>query len=468
MSNTQLDVWEKRWNAFERILPLDRDREDARGESKPYARYDTLKSLRQCLYVFGRSHYDFFKSGFEGDEGLHLEPSSEYPKEYVLSTILQQISFDLDVMARAAHFRLPSAAPQLRETLNKADILAYTALQPAIDAKLLTETTVVTCFQKSVSVRLMPYAPVALIGIPFSAIDCPRDLLAIPHEVGHYVYRHGILQNCQNTGTRFEALLANQLAGRPQWLLNWVEEIFADVYGCLVAGPVIGLSFQDLQAELSLQDFISEDGEHPTPALRPNVYHHALKHTNLCAGATQALENNWTKYLATRPLLGQLKFSGKDVAGQPVDVDQVNTEIAGVIDLIMNKHLNSLLNSNRSGAHSQNSVWKWDDLASGEAVEHLYDKFTERVKALPSTVDGYVPELLIAGEKGDAKMRLETPRAGNSVKPIERKPGATGLWIDALKASKGSGQPLTMPAEIWTALLSGNGWAIEGPGGNAH
>ena len=296
------------------------------------------------------------------------------------------------MIGRAAHYRLTTALRDARETLDKADILAYTALKPAIKANLLPDMTVVTYFQKSVSVHIMPYAPVALIGIPFSAIDNPCDLLAIPHEVGHYVYRHGIFQDQAHKGSRFEAVLRNQLAGRPQWLLNWVEEIFADVYGCLVAGPVIALSFQDLQAEYALPDFISEDGEHPTPALRPNVYHHALKHGNLCTEATAALESHWAQYLATRPTLGALKFAGAGVAGELINVDEVNTQMAGVVDKIMDEHLKILSTANPGASQNEKTVWVRDDLTSGEAVEHLYDKFVQRVEGMSSNVTAVVPE----------------------------------------------------------------------------
>ncbi|MCX6050529.1 MAG: hypothetical protein NT075_36010 [Chloroflexi bacterium] len=462
MRNQQIDVWEKRWHALNRIL----QNNQTGGDENLAPRQETLKSLRKCLQVFGGSHYDFFKSGFEGDEGIYLEPSPRYPQEYVLSIILDQISFDLDVMARAEHFRMPTALPEMRTTLNKADILAYAALEPAIKANLLPDMTVVTYFQKSVTVRILPYAPVALIGIPFSTIDSPRDLLAIPHEVGHYVYRHGIFQQCQHTGSRFEAVLSNELAGRPQWLLNWLEEIFADVYGCLVAGPLIALSFQDLQAALPLSEFIGEDGEHPTPALRPNIYHRVLEHSGLCPAMTQALETRWAKYLATRPGLTGLQFAGAGVAGQALNVDLVNTEITSVINKLMDQHLKLLLDAARTNYKNQDALWAWHDVPNGEAVDGLYARFAQQVEHMPSKLVKYVPELILSNEK---EMYLTALKADKESKPVVRKVGETGLWIDALKAKKGSGQPLTMPAEIWTALLNSNGWATEGPGGgNAH
>jgi hypothetical protein len=451
-----IDVWDKRWSALERILQAEHEGAEYRIDGKLYPRYETLKNLRQCLYVFGRNHYDFFKNGFAGSHGVYLEPLREYPKEYVLSTILQQISFDLDVMARAEHFRMPTAMPEMRDTLNKADILAYSALAPAIKANLLPNTTVVTYFQKSVTVRLIPYAPVALIGIPFSAIDNPRDLLAIPHEVGHYVYRHGVFQDNAYKGARFAAILNKELAGRPQWLLKWVEEIFADVYGCLVAGPVIARSFQDLQAEWSQQDFMKDDSEHPIGALRPHVYHQVLEASGFCEAAKEALEKKWREYLATRRIGDAFTPATGDDA---IKLTAANRAMDEVIKTIMDEHyLRSLLTFYRPSSVAPDSVWKWDDLEEGENVDRLYDKFTHRVQTIDMTV--VVPELTLAEKKSEAKASVES---------IECKPGETGLWIDALKASKSSGRPLTMPPEIWTALLVTNGWAIEGPtGGNTH
>ena len=83
----------------------------------------------------------------------------------------------------------------------------------------------------------------------------------------------------------------------------------------------------------------------------------------------------------------------------------------------------------------------------------------ERLRRLVRTVG-------IELDRGQVRERLVLQ--GRRGARVLGKPGETGLWIDALKAKKGSGQPLTMPPSIWAALLNSNGWATEWPRGTAH
>jgi hypothetical protein len=39
--------------------------------------------------------------------------------------------------------------------------------------------------------RVIPYADVALIGLPISVLGNQEDVLAIPHEVGHFLFWNG-------------------------------------------------------------------------------------------------------------------------------------------------------------------------------------------------------------------------------------------------------------------------------------
>ena len=464
MSEQRVDIWEKRWGALDRILQATLT-VPANGHNIP--RQETLQSLRQCLHAFGRSHFDFFKSGFAGKRGIILEPSSEYPEEYVLNTILNQVAHDLDVLDRATHQRMSTAVPDMIKTLNRADTLAYTALEPAIQEHLIANTTVVTYFQKSVTVRIVPYAPVALIGIPFSAIDSPRDLLAIPHEVGHYVYRHGIFQ-AEHSGSRVAAVLRNELSDRPQWLLNWLEEIFADIYGCLVAGPVIALSFQALAGDSTLTEFTEDDGEHPVHAVRSNVYTSILRRSRFSEEATKALEHGWKRQMAARRAPNKFVPHGVPATTEnEISLAQANAEVGDVIETIMDEHLKDLLDPDRIGPDSQDPIWIWDDLDDGERLDQLYDKFSQRVEKMNGADTASVPELKVTkGEQSrEAVARLAARNPNTGIKTVEHKLGDTGLWVDAMKVAATEGRALHMPPEIWTALLDTNGWAVEGPGG---
>ncbi|MDQ3249847.1 MAG: hypothetical protein M3Q45_11655 [Chloroflexota bacterium] len=475
MFNQHADVWEKRWESLDRILqaghptpPTPSTPATMAGRSLP--RQETLQSLRTCLLAFGRSHFDFFKDGFAGQRGIILEPSSEYPKEYVLNTVLRQVAFDLDVIERATQQRMATAVPDMIKTLHRADILAYTALEPAIQEHLLANTTVVTYFQKAATVRLVPYAPVTLIGIPFTAIDSPRDLLAIPHEVGHYVYRQGVFQSSQHTGSRVAAVLRKELSGHPAWLLNWLEEIFADIYGCLVAGPVIGLSFQAVAGQSTLAAFTEDDGEHPVHAVRSHIYTSVLRRSHFCEEATKALEHAWQRQMAARQAPTQFVPHEPDAAvKKEITLEAANAEISTVIETIIDEHLKNLLDPDRIGPDSQAPVWIWDDLEEGERLDDLYTKFSARVEAMPDEDTPAVPELkAMDGENNRSVVRLEANKPSTGIKPVAHKVGDTGLWIDAIKDAAHSERTLHMPPEVWTALLDSNGWATEGPGGLPH
>ena len=63
----------------------------------------------------------------------------------------------------------------------------------------------------------------------------------------------------------------------PEWLAAWEEEIFADVYAALVAGPVAGLSVQAMLMDGLPAALTSDDGDHPLGALRPAAYTAALR-----------------------------------------------------------------------------------------------------------------------------------------------------------------------------------------------
>ena len=212
--------------------------------------------------------------GFTTGRFNNLTPLPGYPLDYVFRGVINQSFNDLQVIEWAIDQRR-NGSDAMRDTLAIADQLAFAALQPAIQSDLVpAETAVITYFEKFASIRIIPYANVALIGIPFSCVSTPEDFLAIPHEVGHYVFGRASRAN----GNVRKLLNDDYGRQRPDYVKAWIEEIAADVYGCLIAGPVIALDFQDLQLEKRPQKFNVDDGEHPTPILRPQVYHKVLHH----------------------------------------------------------------------------------------------------------------------------------------------------------------------------------------------
>lgn len=309
------EVWQRRWQALDHRLRLAENRlQQTMGEaSDPSSPPGALLALLTRLIVFASGQFHFFEDGFTVRRFHSLAELPQYPLDYVFRGVINQAFNDLQVIEWAAEQRL-NGSDAMRAALHAADQLAYAALEPAIAGNLLdANTTVITYFEKFASIRVLPYANAALIGIPFSCIHTPQDFLAIPHEVGHYVFGRGRLPE----GNLRKLLYATYDAGapHPEYVRDWIEEIAADVYGCLIAGPVIALDFQDLQLEKSPKKFTADDGEHPAPILRPPIYHKVLHNQRVTGKGdawAAALDTVWTyrrrQFQAHQDAAAQEKF----------------------------------------------------------------------------------------------------------------------------------------------------------------
>lgn len=308
MSSNTVDfpLWKTRWQAQKSYLG---SLKSSVGTST-ISRRTTILSLIEQLEIFGQSQMDFFEEafvqGFIGGAKCKASDKNEYPPDFALSVTIQQIGFDIDVIEKCTGQR-SLGQPAIQQKLQLADKLAYEALKPAIDHTIIDDkTTIITYFQKSPDIRVIPYAPVLLVGIPFSCLNQPRDFLAIPHEVGHYVFWHG----------NFE----KKKSFTKTWDKNWYEEIFADIYGALIAGPVIGLDFQELQAARKTEDFFDDDGDHPAPVLRPFIHTNFFATDGTYKNWGAKLQTEWDKILKVKYSIADkaLQIPSKDPT-QPVD-----------------------------------------------------------------------------------------------------------------------------------------------------
>jgi hypothetical protein len=170
-------------------------------------------------------------------------------------------------------------------------------LQPAINSNVFLDPTpaVMTFFAECSSIRVMPYANLALIGIPYSSLHVPIDLLSIPHEIGHYVYWHS---RSTNPTIPLHESLEKRLSAVsiPPYVRRWIEEIFADTYACRVAGSLYIWTGQRLKRQFTLDGFFEDDDEHPAPVLRPYIYQKALFGVPDPGGVIAALKSEWDNY----------------------------------------------------------------------------------------------------------------------------------------------------------------------------
>ncbi|WP_420627184.1 hypothetical protein [Candidatus Leptofilum sp.] len=366
-----------------------------------------------------------------------LLASPRHPVSYVIRTLLDQSYFDLSVIQRAFQQR-EQGSDEEKSTLQIADWFAKDALQFA-EGKLIDPTVPITYFQKSASVRVIPYANAALIGIPFSCTTWDADYLAIAHEVGHHVYWHGRID-----GVPIPNYLALEFRGYPKWLLKWMEEIFSDVYGTIIAGPVIALRFQDMLLSQLPTHFVYDDGAHPIPLLRSWIYIYALEQLdNLIPDAViKGLKNHWEYHEKTRALERSSFLSNTDwglTDSQPhfenVSIDQAKDYLKEIVKKII-----EIL-----GKPEEDKLWS---------------------KSVNEPINYYAPENMAQLKFQLDQLYKEFPEEENSINyPNETEIQAItdsleDQLIDFIQGLRGNEN---IPPHIWLPVFAAGGWTLKGP-----
>ena len=205
---------------------------------------------------------------------------------YVLSTLLRQVSADLSNIERAFHQRAvdlrledllgvqKKTLPRV-ETLARVDVLTRRALAPALASGLLgeygrefsadylggpardeREISVVSYSAERIGIRLLPYCDAVLIEMPYTtAVDTnsggretlSREFMAIPHEVGHLIFRQGsqaswtrksTAQEAKQEKSWFDTDPTDSQAREPGSLLDtlgrWADEVYEEAKSSLL------------------------------------------------------------------------------------------------------------------------------------------------------------------------------------------------------------------------------------------
>jgi hypothetical protein len=351
---------------------------------------------------------------FTDDAADFLQPSSEhkegYSRRHLWRVLLNRASTDLQIIPAAVKQRAPRKDDQIyqevssKNTLLKADIISEQALGQSVERGFLQKTPVITYLKQNVSIRTVPYSEVVLIGVAYASMEpgfgqpneegvsfskVSRDMLAIPHEVGHHLYRKGQIpgKNQSVSSTLKERLRRSQI-WEWDWRSDWLEEIFADAYGCLVAGPVMALSFQDLLSDNPPAQISVDTGHHPIPALRPYIQTRILREITDANGnslyklAPMRLDEQWEKWLTdnfsrewanVNPLELDYKLHG---IANPVKGQQILDGLDEIIKIVL-----WTLGGKRppeADADWTHGDWKaWTkDVKDGEDPLVLYDNLT--------------------------------------------------------------------------------------------
>ena len=144
--------------------------------------------------------------------------------------------------------------------------------------------------------------------------------------------------------------------------------MFADVYGCLIAGPLSAFSMQAFLESGDRQRAWNEDNEHPTPRLRPYILSETLRvlaeldPRYQCGNVPAILDEQWTARLASwgtirveagtgRPARLYLPDTASTQLEQIVNVDRVLKSIREMIRTFASLLLDALQGSGGPAAH---------------------------------------------------------------------------------------------------------------------
>ncbi|GJM42735.1 MAG: hypothetical protein DHS20C20_30170 [Ardenticatenaceae bacterium] len=283
---------------------------------------DNCIKILAGLDNFADEGFDFFLKGYYTKKNLPV--ASGCPPRTIMRTLVNQASFDLSVIQHAVNQRrrLNGLATEQGKAVAMADQLASMALGIAVDEGYLPENaTVITYLAKSVRARLIPYYDALLISVAYASIQNgihpTRDYLALPHEIGHHLYWNG---RHPQTGQELRDLLLDNAAtagiGAGDWRLNWLEEIFCDLYAILLAGPVIILDFQDMLDDDMSDHFREDTDKHPIPELRPFIQTNILRRAKdedgnvIYAHECDKLDENWRNWIQAHPLKASYLLRG--------------------------------------------------------------------------------------------------------------------------------------------------------------
>lgn len=417
-------LWQERWGALNKAMK--RLKLLLETEYKGCPRQVTLATTVRDLQRTAEVIFQFFAE----TSGSTLQAKVGLPVNYLIDHLLEQVAFDLDVLSSAAAQRF-FGDDALQKRFVMADQLACTALQPAIAAQLIhPDTTVLTYMAQSARARVIPYAPVALIAIPFTAAAVDRDLLATAHEVGHYVYWHG-----QFTDTTFWAKLQQETAG---WCHQWREEIFADIYGAWVAGAVIALSGQDLLLDNNPNDYWNNDKEHPVIDLRPHVYNKILhERTDVQGDWAPFLKQHWLDRTQPRREQGDGRFF---LQGWQADLrklasaEALNLDTPGIVrdgqakevEKVVGK-LFDLLQPIPSGAWLAPLPTRQDITPSLANISQLYAQFTAFINQWNYPVPELADDNVVSQQRYDSLLTRinQTEKPDEEWKPLVKLHG----WV---------------------------------------
>lgn len=297
------------------------------------------------------------------------------PPMHLIRTCFRLAGVDAEILQRAIVQRRwePTTSGYTRSlqatsllVTDKLTAMALAPFQPRLPGSL--DVKPLTYFSRETHIHQLPYSDrYVLVGLSYDLItpNASRrtygdgsngekklpafELMAIPHEVGHFVYHHARMQD----GRAFLDL-GEQFKDNPYQ--RWCEEIFADVYGCLVAGPLTALGLQAILATGDREQIGEDDSEHPTPLVRPFLLSEILRELGrqqpdryAFPQAIASLDANWLAILArwgfetieASPIRIRLPAPADEYVETVINVDTILQALRPVIRVFVARLLES-------------------------------------------------------------------------------------------------------------------------------
>jgi hypothetical protein len=139
--------------------------------------------------------------------------------------------------------------------------------------------------------------PIPLIGVPWYQLRHLPDALVVCHEVGHAIENDLELE--RRTGALVDGVTGVPGERRALWR-QWRHEVFADVFGAVVAGPAFAWSMHDFLAEspgVIEAERRGPDDDYPTCTLRVLVIAEVLRLRGFAKDA-DGVEEAWRSVYA--------------------------------------------------------------------------------------------------------------------------------------------------------------------------
>jgi hypothetical protein len=148
-----------------------------------------------------------------------------------------------------------------------------------------------------------------------------------------------------DTFTALTRLLTPTHRAFDEWCYVWLEELFADVFGCWMAGPAVALTVQHVMRSHSAHEFVTSDSDHPVPLVRPYIHMKALESraqenhsVSVWSDIAELLKAEWdiqARRYATQFEVGDgqaIEVTDALVAGRTLDVKRpVDALIAAIV-----------------------------------------------------------------------------------------------------------------------------------------